>query len=104
MKKPNIGHMGITPTFKSKKDQGSFTEDWNNSDVMKNIFKKDSIFGFYDFKKFKFQNIIIKELLDLKIVTPESFKEINSDLANLHKIISEEDKKIDDNEINNIIK
>ena len=97
MKKPNIGHMGITPTFKSKKDQRSFIEDWNNSDVMKNIFKKDSIFGSYDFKKFNFQNIIIKELLDLKIVTPESFKEINSDLANLHKIISEEDKKIDDN-------
>jgi ectoine hydroxylase-related dioxygenase (phytanoyl-CoA dioxygenase family) len=104
MKKPNIGHMGITPTFKSKKDQRSFIEDWNNSDVMKNIFKKDSIFGSYDFKKFNFQNIIIKELLDLKIVTPESFKEINSDLANLHKIISEEDKKIDDNEINNISK
>ena len=104
MKKPNIGHMGITPTFKSKKDQRSFIEDWNNSDVMKNIFKKDSIFGSYDFKKFNFQKIIIKELLNLKIVAPESFKEIDSDLANLHKIISEKDKEIDDNEINNISK
>ena len=104
MKKPNIGHMGITPTFKSKKDQRSFIEDWNNSDVMKNIFKKDSIFGSYDFKKFNFQKIIIKELLNLKIVAPESFKEIDSDLANLHKIIPEKDKEIDDNEINNISK
>ena len=104
MKKPNIGHMGMTPIFKSKKDQRSFIEDWNNSDVMKNVFKKDSIFGSYDFKKFNFQKIIIKELLNLKIVAPESFKEIDSDLANLHKIIPEKDKEIDDNEINNISK
>ena len=74
--KPKIGHMGVTPIFKNSKDKNCFLKDWDDSDVMKNVFKKDFLFGSYDTKKFNFQNLIVKFLLDLNIVNSEKLKKI----------------------------
>ncbi len=98
----NKGHMGKTIEFDSKDDRDNFLVDFKSKSIAIEKFGNWMYESTYNILEFDFKNLIIKNLIDKKIVSSYSFSKYNNDLEKLHLCMNLDDKSLDESEQNNI--
>lgn len=98
----NKGHMGKTISFDSEDNRSRFLKDFNSNSVIIEKFGSWKYEGKYNTDEFDFTSLIIKNLIDKKIVSSGTFEKYNNNLEKLHLCMNLDDKSLDESEQNSI--
>lgn len=95
----NLGHYGMTVRFDSAAEQRQFLEDIKGSSVLSDRFGTDHCYDRYDVTVFDFAGEIRRLLVDKGVIQP---KQQTLPLEQLHAILSEDKKALDESELNGV--
>jgi len=98
----NKGHMGKTIEFSSRDDRINFLKDFNSKSIAIEKFESWMYESKYNILEFDFKSLIIKNLIEKKIISSDDFENHNNDLEKLHLCMNLDDKNLDESEQNNI--